>query len=84
MITAGISVSPMRTNISLVIVCLVTCHLKQVMFMNMAHNKLKSNFEYYSLPDREICLGLPSHIANLTQLQTLNLTNNNLEVRLFG
>ncbi|CAF0925853.1 unnamed protein product [Rotaria sordida] len=43
---------------------LITCHLKQLLYMNMAHNKLKN---------------LPSHISNLIHLKTLNLTNNHLE-----
>ncbi|CAF5049499.1 unnamed protein product, partial [Rotaria sp. Silwood1] len=41
-----------------------TCHLKQLLYMNMAHNKLKN---------------LPSQISNLIHLQTLNVTNNHLE-----
>ena len=51
-----------------------------MMFMNMAHNKLKSNLANDSYDNLVIHLGIPSHIANLTQLQTLNLTNNHLEV----
>ncbi|CAF2980741.1 unnamed protein product [Rotaria sp. Silwood2] len=43
---------------------LIACHLKQLLYMNLAHNKLKN---------------LPSHISNLIHLQTLNVTNNHLE-----
>ncbi|UJR31559.1 hypothetical protein I4U23_019046 [Adineta vaga] len=43
---------------------LIVCHLKQLLYMNLAHNKLKN---------------LPSHVSNLVYLRTLNLTNNHLE-----
>lgn len=43
---------------------LIACHLKQILYINLAHNKLRI---------------LSPHIVNLTHLQTLNLTNNNLE-----
>ncbi|CAF0908663.1 unnamed protein product [Adineta steineri] len=43
---------------------LITCHLKQLLYINLAHNKFKS---------------LPTHISNLIHLQTLNVTNNHLE-----
>jgi len=63
---------------------LVTCHLKQLLYMNMVHNKLKSTIKYFRLIKRKsinsFILGLPTQISNLTNLQTLNLTNNHIEV----
>ncbi len=46
----------------------------------IVHNKLKSKIENYERMKELVCLGLPSQISNLTHLQTLNLTNNHLEV----
>jgi Leucine-rich repeat (LRR) protein len=46
----------------------------------IVHNKLKSKIENYERMKELVCLDLPSQISNLTHLQTLNLTNNHLEV----
>ena len=62
---------------------LVTCYLKQLLYMNLAHNKLISKSQTIDKAKVTLFpLELSSHISSLTHLQSLNLTNNHLEVYL--